>query len=89
MCVSAVIATDDRVILPTHVIPKHYRLTLTPNLVEFTFQGIVEVDLDVREESDTVIVNAKELQIQSGKITFSSAKSQQSYSLSFLCNIIS
>ena len=90
MCVAATttLPADDRVILPTHVKPKHYRLTLTPNLVDFTFDGTVDVDLDVCQETDTIVVNAKELHVHSAHVVFSAGKSQQSY-VHFSCFLFS
>ena len=33
--------------LPTHVVPKNYRLILEPNLEKFTFTGEEVIDLEV------------------------------------------
>lgn len=33
--------------LPKNVVPKHYSLTLTPNLKTFTFDGKVDIDIEV------------------------------------------
>ena len=35
--------------LPTSVLPKNYKLTLTPNLTEFTFAGEEVIDVEVRK----------------------------------------
>ena len=34
--------------LPTSVLPKNYKLTLKPNLTEFTFTGEEDIDLEVK-----------------------------------------
>ena len=33
--------------LPTEVVPINYKLELTPNLKDFTFQGILEITAEV------------------------------------------
>lgn len=35
--------------LPTSVLPKNYKLTLKPNLAEFTFTGGEVIDVEVNE----------------------------------------
>lgn len=42
---SAVMKPFER--LPKNAVPKHYRLTLTPNLKEFNFLGLVSVEIEV------------------------------------------
>ena len=49
--------------LPANVVPKKYILTLEPDLEKFTFTGIEHVLLDVKEETDKIILNASELSI--------------------------
>ena len=56
--------------LPTNVRPVKYRLTLTPNLSEFTFQGEETVELQVVEPTSQIKVNAAELQVSSAQVTF-------------------
>ena len=54
--------------LPTAVLPRHYRLTLTPDLAAATFAGEVEIDVDVTEPTATVVLNAAELAISSATL---------------------
>jgi len=54
--------------LPTTVRPLHYRLTLRPELAAATFQGRVEVDIEIKEQTDKIVVNAAELQVQSAEV---------------------
>jgi puromycin-sensitive aminopeptidase len=49
--------------LPTDVTPNRYALELTPDLVAFTFAGTVVIDVDVHAATDTVVLNALELEI--------------------------
>lgn len=59
--------------LPTNVKPYHYDLTISPNMKEFIFDGIVKVSLEVNEASPrSIVLNAKELAILGGRL-FSSA----------------
>ncbi|MBJ83457.1 MAG: peptidase [Acidimicrobiaceae bacterium] len=51
--------------LPRQVLPKHYIISLEPDLEGSSFEGTVSIDLDVVSETDTVIVNAAELEIES------------------------
>eukprot|EP00755_Sulcionema_specki_P011443 Sspe_Gene.7689::Locus_2603_Transcript_1_1_Confidence_1.000_Length_2682::g.7689::m.7689/K08776/NPEPPS; puromycin-sensitive aminopeptidase len=56
-------------VLPSHVSPRVYRLTLEPDLVNFTFTGSVEIDLAIHEPTNTVSLNARNLAILSAKLT--------------------
>ncbi len=49
--------------LPKTVKPSNYKISLTPDLTNFTFAGTVEIDVDVLEATSTVKINAKELVI--------------------------
>lgn len=49
--------------LPTTVLPRHYRLTLAPDLDAATFTGDVEIEVSVEEPTSTIILNAAELEI--------------------------
>ncbi len=51
--------------LPTTVLPRHYRLTLEPDLPAATFAGDVEIDLSVEAATSTIVLNAAELAIGS------------------------
>lgn len=57
--------------LPSNVSPKHYLLTLEPDLLNFTFTGLEQVSLQVKEATDKIILNANELEI--GEVTYESA----------------
>ena len=51
--------------LPRKVLPRHYAITLEPDLNGSSFRGTVAVDVDVIDETDTVVINAAELEIES------------------------
>lgn len=65
---SVVDVTQGREILPGNVIPRHYHLTLEPNLKDFTYEGHVIIDLDVVEDTTSVSLNTLELNIKSTKV---------------------
>jgi puromycin-sensitive aminopeptidase len=49
--------------LPSTVRPAAYRLRLVPDLAEATFAGTVEIDVDVAEATETVLLNAVDLDL--------------------------
>ena len=49
--------------LPTNVVPKHYRITLSPDLKKFTFTGSQVVDIEIKQETDKIILNALDLDL--------------------------
>jgi len=49
--------------------PKNYQLTLQPNLTEFTFTGKEVIDVEVKKETDKVIINCLDITVKSA--TFS------------------
>lgn len=53
----------DRMRLPTTVTPLHYDLAIHPNLTTLDFTGVVRIELDVHEDTNTVILHAKQMQI--------------------------
>ena len=55
--------------LPSNVRPTAYRLTLTPDLENFTFTGQASIDLQVSESTGRVLLNAAELEITAAHIT--------------------
>lgn len=53
----------NRMRLPKTISPLHYDLTIHPNLTTLDFTGVVRIDLDVHEDTDTVILHAKQMHI--------------------------
>jgi puromycin-sensitive aminopeptidase len=54
--------------LPTTVLPRHYRLTLEPDLDAATFAGEVEIDLTVEVTTESIVLNAAELEISTAEL---------------------
>jgi puromycin-sensitive aminopeptidase len=55
--------------LPRQVLPRRYDLTLTPDIPAATFAGAVDIDVEVREATDQVVLNAIELEIDEAWVT--------------------
>jgi puromycin-sensitive aminopeptidase len=55
--------------LPRHAAPTHYDIRLELDLETFTFQGTVGIDLDVTEATDTLTLNAAEVEIKSAAVS--------------------
>jgi len=51
--------------LPKAVVPTNYKLYIESNLDKFTFKGSVMIDINVMEKRDTIILNSKNLVIES------------------------
>ena len=56
---------SDAVVLPETARPNKYRITLQPDLNNFTFKGEQSVDLQVLQPTSTIVLNAIDLEISS------------------------
>ena len=50
--------------LGDHLVPMHYSLHLSPCLTTFTFTGQVTIDLELRQPTNCLLVNAKQLKVE-------------------------
>ena len=57
-----------REILPTNIQPIKYTLDITPNFNNFKFKGLLKLDFIVIKPTSSIVLNAKELKINSFKI---------------------
>ncbi|MDE2715670.1 MAG: M1 family metallopeptidase, partial [Chloroflexota bacterium] len=55
--------------LPTNVRPSAYDLTLQPDFETFTFRGEVDIDIEIREATNEIVMNADEIEIQEARLT--------------------
>ncbi|KAK2837913.1 hypothetical protein Q5P01_015125 [Channa striata] len=53
----------NRMRLPKTVSPVHYDLSIHPNLTTLDFTGVVRIQLDVHEDTSTIILHAKQLEV--------------------------
>ena len=59
---TATAATADRQILPRNIEPVHYELAIEPNASAATFSGTSRIDIEVREATATLMLNAADLE---------------------------
>jgi len=57
-----------RELLPANVIPRHYDLTLEPDLEKLTYEGSVVIDLDVADDSKSISLHNIDLKLHSAKV---------------------
>ena len=55
--------TDNRITLPSGISPNKYRLSLSPDMQKFTFDGEVQITVEVSNTVNTIVLNAAELEI--------------------------
>src|ERR1043165_4755085 len=51
--------------LPRHTRPLHYTIAIAPDAANLRFTGTTAIDIDVLEPTDTIVVNAAELDFAS------------------------
>ena len=49
--------------LPQTISPVHYDLTIHANLTTLDFLGVVRIQLDVHEDTNTIVLHAKDMQV--------------------------
>jgi puromycin-sensitive aminopeptidase len=60
--------------LSNFAIPKRYELHLIPNFSSCTFSGIVQINLTINENTNSIVLNSLELVIQNTWFTNSYGK---------------
>ena len=76
LCTHAMGATANRMILPDDVVPDAYRIAITPRAQQATFDGSVEIDVQVRRRTDRIVLDSAELSIASAAIDAETAAPQ-------------
>ncbi|KAL6295988.1 hypothetical protein ACE6H2_004130 [Prunus campanulata] len=56
--------------LPKFAVPKRYELRLKPDLTTCKFGGSVSVDLDIVADTQFIVLNAAELSVDAGSVSF-------------------
>ena len=63
LCAGALAAPANRMLLPDDVVPDAYRIAVTPHAAEATFEGSVEIDVQVRRRTDRIVLDSADLAI--------------------------
>ena len=58
----------DAVVLPENVRPVHYQITLQPDMENFTFDGLEVIDIEVKEATSEIVLNAADLRVPSAML---------------------
>jgi puromycin-sensitive aminopeptidase len=58
-------------LLPESVVPANYKLHLSPNLENFTFAGVVSIEVDIRQPVREITLHAAELEIKASNVDVS------------------
>jgi aminopeptidase N len=61
--------SDNPFRLPRHVAPNHYDIRLELDLETFTFVGSVGIDIDVKKRTESLVLNAAEVEIKSASLS--------------------
>ena len=61
-------ATESDYRLPRNVLPRHYDITLEPDLEVASFKGSVAIDIEVVEATSVITLNAIELEIHTAVV---------------------
>ncbi|KAK0388040.1 hypothetical protein NLU13_4284 [Sarocladium strictum] len=69
----------DREVLPAHVKPTHYVVSLHDlEFKDWTYKGTVTIDLNITQPTKEIVLNTLELKLHNAKVAFDSTKSAQS-----------
>ncbi|KAL5559479.1 hypothetical protein UlMin_035690 [Ulmus minor] len=63
--------------LPKFAVPKRYSIDLTPDLTSCKFSGSVSVDLDIVSDTSFIVLNAADLSVLSGSVSFTGPNSEK------------
>lgn len=70
--------TIQRELLPVNVVPKHYDVTLEPDFETLKFDGLVKIDVDIAEDSNSITVHTLDIDIKNAVLHVSSPAGKDS-----------
>eukprot|EP01133_Synstelium_polycarpum_P017368 gene17368-20721_t len=59
---------DERLVLPAHVVPSRYLIHITPDLKKFVFKGTVDIDVDVKTATKTIVIHSIDIEISAASV---------------------
>ncbi len=60
---------EGREVLPTNAVPSAYRLEVTPDANALSFSGTVEIDIALKEASDTLVLNGHDIKVERATVS--------------------
>lgn len=76
--------SEDRVVLPSFVVPEKYDIKIWTNLKEpFEFKGEVEITIDLKEVTKELVLHSKQLKIESCQIQCKGSSAIKAKDISF------
>jgi hypothetical protein len=67
-------AQVDRVLLPKHIAPVRHQLQITPNLVDFTFLGKEKIEVNIKNETDEIVLHCVDIKVCSNSFGWVSSE---------------
>jgi len=58
-----------RIVLPDNVVPVHYDIAFQPDVKNLTFTGTVAIGLTVKAQTDSIVLNAKEIVVDRAELS--------------------
>jgi len=68
-----------RVVLPAAVEPERYRIAITPEAQDYTFSGVVDIDLDIRQATSSITLNSLDIVIDKAALSETTGAPRVSY----------
>ena len=60
--------------LPKNVVPTHYAITIEPDLTQFVFRGRQVVNVEIKEDTDKIVLNSLSLNISQASFSYNSER---------------
>ena len=82
-----------RVLLPDYAKPERYDLKVTPDMVNYTFEGLVAIDMTTaasipEADAKKITLHAKELLFRSAKFVYSDGKEEKTVAADEVSSVV-